>query len=147
MTSVKRSALVMHSAAQMYSLVNDVSSYPQCMDGCTGVEVFEHTDSSMLARLDLKKAGVKLSFMTRNRLQAPEKIEMTLEDGPFKTFRGLWEFKPLTDQACKVSLDLEFEFSNRGLGLASSNLFASVANNLVDALCQRADLLLKGDGV
>jgi ribosome-associated toxin RatA of RatAB toxin-antitoxin module len=117
------------------------------MDGCTGVEVFEHTHSSMLARLDLKKAGVKLSFMTRNKLQAPKTIEMTLEDGPFKTFRGLWEFKPLTDQACKVSLDLEFEFNNRGLALASSNLFASVANNLVDSLCQRADLLLKGDSV
>ena len=86
MATVKRSALVMHSAAQMYSLVNDVASYPQFMDGCTGVEIFEHTDSSMLARLDLKKAGVTLSFMTRNTLRAPETIEMSLEDGPFKTF-------------------------------------------------------------
>ena len=147
MVTVKRSALVMHSAEQMYRLVNDVSSYPEFMDGCIGVEVVEHSDTSMLARLDLKKAGVKISFMTRNKLRAPETIEMTLEDGPFKTFRGLWEFKPLTDEACKLSLDLEFEFNNRGLGLASSNLFASVANNLVDSLCQRADLLLKGDGV
>ncbi|MDB4322341.1 type II toxin-antitoxin system RatA family toxin, partial [bacterium] len=68
MTTIKRSALVMHSAKAMYSLVNDVSRYPEFMDGCHGVEVFEHSDSTMLARLDLKKAGVKLSLMTRNNL-------------------------------------------------------------------------------
>ena len=146
MATITRSALVMHSAAEMFSLVNDVSCYPQFMDGCTSVEVFEHGDTTMLARLDLKKAGVKISFMTRNYLHAPTSIEMTLEDGPFKQFKGLWEFKPLTDEACKVSLNLEFEFSNKGLGLASSNLFSGVANNLVDSLCKRADQLLKETG-
>ncbi|MGY8849671.1 MAG: type II toxin-antitoxin system RatA family toxin [Pseudomonadales bacterium] len=144
MTTIKRSALVMHPAKAMYSLVNDVSSYPEFMDGCHGVEVFEHSDSTMLARLDLKKAGVKLSLMTRNNLHEVDadgvgSIEMTLEDGPFKTFLGVWTFTPLTEEASKVSLDLEFEFKNRGLGLAASNLFSGVANNLVDSLCQRAD--------
>lgn len=144
MTTIKRSALVMHPATAMYSLVNDVASYPHFMDGCHGVEIFEHSDSTMLARLDLKKAGVQISLMTRNNLSGPvtegaSNIEMTLEDGPFKTFLGLWTFTPLTDEASKVSLDLEFEFKNRGLGMAASNLFSGVANNLVDSLCQRAD--------
>ena len=146
MATIKRSALVTHSAAAMYGLVNNVSGYPEFMDGCTGVEVFEQTDATMLARLDLKKAGVRLSFMTRNYLVAPSSIEMTLEDGPFKQFKGLWEFTPLTDEACKVSLDLEFEFSNKGLGLAASNLFAGVANNLVDSLCKRADQMFTENG-
>ncbi len=78
----------MHSAQAMYDLVNDVSNYPFFMDGCYGVEVFEHTDLTMLARLDLKKAGVSLSLMTRHHLQATSQIKMTLEDGHFKTFRG-----------------------------------------------------------
>ena len=142
MTEISRSALVMHSAQAMYDLVNDVASYPQFMDGCAGVEIFEHNDHSMLARLDLKKAGVQISFVTRNSLDAPHQIEMQLQDGPFKMFKGLWLFKPLTDNACKVSLHLEFEFSRTGLGLAGSSLFAGVANNLVDSLCQRADKVL-----
>lgn len=141
MTTINRSALVMHPAAVMYGLVNDVKGYPKFMDGCHSVEVFEHTEDRMLARLDLKKAGVKLSLMTLNYLQAPSTITMTLQDGPFKTFKGVWQFTALSEEACKVSLDLEFEFSNRGLGMAASNLFAGVANNLVDALCQRADQL------
>lgn len=134
----------MHPAKAMYALVNDVASYPQFMDGCHGVEIFEHSDRTMLARLDLKKAGVQISLMTRNHLHesTPEghcSIEMTLEDGPFKTFLGVWTFTPLTEDASKVSLDLEFEFKNKGLGMAASNLFSGVANNLVDSLCQRAD--------
>jgi ribosome-associated toxin RatA of RatAB toxin-antitoxin module len=51
LTEIKRSALVMHSAQAMFDLVNDVSNYPSFMDGCYGVEVFEHSDLTMLARL------------------------------------------------------------------------------------------------
>ena len=150
MTTIRRSALVMHPARNRYELVNDVSSYPLFMEGCHGVEVFEHNDVSMLARLDLKKAGVQISLMTKNNLSGGASngsynIEMTLEDGPFKTFVGLWVFTPLTEDASKVSLDLEFEFKNKGLALAASNLFSGVANNLVDSVCRRADKILTED--
>ena len=139
MNRVQRTALVMHSDQAMFDLVNDVASYPQFMQGCQTAEVFEHNEQQMVARLDLKKGGVKTSFMTRNRLQAPSEIEMNLEDGPFKSLKGVWRFKSLTPQACKVSLDLEFEFNNMAVGLAASKLFSSMANDLVDSLCRRAD--------
>lgn len=137
-TTIQRSALVMYSDQSMFDLVNDVASYPQFMDGCTGCEIIRHSDSEMVARLDLKKGAVSTSFTTRNVLQAPGSIAMVLEDGPFKKLTGLWQFKALSDSACKVSLDLEFEFSSLTLGVAASGLFTSVANNLVDALCKRA---------
>ena len=139
MNKVQRSALVMYSDQAMFDLVNDVANYPAFMDGCQSAEVFEHSDKAMVARLDLKKAGVKTSFMTRNSLSAPTTIEMSLEDGPFKTLRGVWQFKALTPEACKVSLDLEFEFNNMAVGLAASKLFSTMANELVDSLCRRAD--------
>lgn len=139
MKTVQRSALVMHSDQSMFDLVNDVASYPTFMEGCQATEVFEQTEHQMVARLDLKKGGVKTSFMTRNKLQAPSVIEMSLEDGPFKSFKGVWSFKPLTPNACKVSLDLEFEFNSMAVGLAASKLFSNMANQLVDSLCRRAD--------
>ena len=141
MNKVQRSALVMHSDQSMFDLVNDVANYPLFMDGCQATEVFEKTDSLMVARLDLKKGGVKTSFMTRNSLTQPSSIEMALEDGPFKNLKGLWTFKALTADACKVSLDLEFEFNNMAMGFAASQLFSSMANNLVDSLCRRADVV------
>jgi ribosome-associated toxin RatA of RatAB toxin-antitoxin module len=143
MTKIERSALVMHSVQTMFDLVNDVASYPGYMDGCVSTEVFEHSEDHMLARLDLKKGGVGHSFVTRNELIRPNSIEMNLEEGPFKALKGVWQFKPLTEQACKVSLNLDFEFPNKGVELAGGRLFATVANNLVDSLCRRADEIKK----
>jgi ribosome-associated toxin RatA of RatAB toxin-antitoxin module len=138
LTTIKRSALVMFSAEQMFDLVNDVASYPLYMEGCVGAHIVEESDRSMTARLDLKKGGVTQSFTTRNTLYRPERIELQLQEGPFKKLSGLWTFKALTDSACKVVLDLEFEFNSLSVGLASGSLFSSVANNLVDALSRRA---------
>lgn len=139
MTSINRSALVMHSVGEMYSLVNDVSNYPNFMDGCVGVEIYEHSDSMMLARLDLKKAGVSMSFITRNYLDAPNTIRMTLEEGPFKTFRGDWMFTPLSAKGCKIELDLQFEFISKTMSFAASELFSRVSSGLVKSLCNRAN--------
>jgi ribosome-associated toxin RatA of RatAB toxin-antitoxin module len=138
LTTIKRSALVMYSAQQMFDLVNDVASYPQYMANCVGAEVLEQSDDVMIARLDLKKGGIRYSFTTRNTLIQPDRISMSLEQGAFKRFSGEWSFKALTESACKVMLDLEFEFNSLSVGIASSGLFTSVANNLVDALSQRA---------
>ena len=59
-------------------------------------------------------------------------------DGPFKRLHGVWSFKPLADNACKVSLELSFEFSNILVNIASSSLFTHVANHMVDAFSRRA---------
>ncbi|WP_461481903.1 type II toxin-antitoxin system RatA family toxin [Porticoccus sp.] len=138
LTMIKRSALVMYSAEQMFDLVNDVASYPLYMEGCVGAHILSEDERSMIARLDLKKGGVGHSFTTCNILYPPERIVMQLHEGPFKKLSGEWSFKPLTESACKVMLDLEFEFNSLSVGLASGGLFASVANNLVDSLARRA---------
>jgi ribosome-associated toxin RatA of RatAB toxin-antitoxin module len=143
LATVKRSALVPYSANAMYSLVNDVESYPQFMDGCTSVDIIEYTHQMMRATLCLKKAGMEVSFTTCNQLVADTSIQMTLQDGPFKTFNGLWQFKPLSDCACKLTLDLEFEFKSRALDRVATGMFSGVSNSLVDALCKRADQIYK----
>lgn len=137
-TKVERSALVHYSAQQMYDLVNDIEAYPQYMDGCTGAKVLARGEDWLEARLELSKAGVTQSFVTRNHLQAPHKMTMSLVDGPFNFLRGTWQFTPLNEQACKVSFSLEFEMKNRLLGMAVGKLFESVGSKQVDALCARA---------
>jgi ribosome-associated toxin RatA of RatAB toxin-antitoxin module len=127
----------------MYCLVNDVASYPQFMDGCSSVDIIEHTDELMRATLYLKKAGMEVSFTTCNQLVADTSIEMCLQDGPFKTFNGLWQFKALSDSACKLTLDLEFEFKSRTLAKLATGMFSGVSSNLVDSLCKRADEIYK----
>lgn len=139
LTTIQRSALVMHSAEEMYSLVNDIESYPRYMDGCCDAEILEADKDYMVARLDLKKGGVAYSFATRNELFPFNEIRLNLHSGPLKQLKGAWTFKALTDTACKVSLYLEFDTSNHLVGIAANSLFASVANNLVTAMSEQAD--------
>lgn len=136
--SVKRSALVTFSAQQMFDLVNDIEAYPQYMDGCTAATILRRGPDWLEARLELSKSGVSHAFVTRNQLQAPERMTMQLVDGPFKYFLGCWSFTPLAPNACKVNFDLEFELQNKILGLAVGKLFETVASKQVDALCLRA---------
>ena len=136
--SVNRSALVNYSAQQMFDLVNDIEAYPQYMDGCVGAKILNREGDWLEARLELSKAGVSQSFVTRNQLNAPESMSMTLVDGPFKYLKGCWRFTALNETACKVSFDLEFELQSKLLGMAVGKLFESVASKQVDALCERA---------
>jgi ribosome-associated toxin RatA of RatAB toxin-antitoxin module len=87
----------------------------------------------------LSKGGINKSFATLNRLQPGKMIEMRLLEGPFKRLEGYWRFDTLREGACKVSLDMDFEFSSRMLGMVVGPVFTQVANTLVDAFCRRAE--------
>lgn len=138
MHKVERSALVNYSAQQMFDLINDIEAYPQFMDGCVGAKILARGDDWLEARLELSKAGVSQSFVTRNQLQPPLSMTLQLVDGPFKYLRGAWRFTPLGEQACKVTFELEFALQNRLLGMAVGKLFENVSNKQVAALCVRA---------
>nr|WP_279537174.1 type II toxin-antitoxin system RatA family toxin [Aestuariicella hydrocarbonica] len=130
--------MVAYSDQKMFELVNDIETYPHYMDGCVGAKVLERSSVEVTARLDLKKMGVSYSFTTRNLLDAPHTMDMNLVEGPFKRLKGVWTFRALAEDACKVSLDLEFEFNNSLMAKTAGKLFESVANELVDGLCRRA---------
>jgi len=139
MTKIDRSALVMHTAQQMYDLVNDIESYPQFMHGCQKATVISRTDDEVVGELSLGVAGLNHSFTTRNVLVPGQQMQMNLVEGPFKSFGASWHFKALGDEACKVSLKMEFDFSGGIMGFALEKLFNHSANTLVDDLVTRAD--------
>jgi ribosome-associated toxin RatA of RatAB toxin-antitoxin module len=139
MVTISRSALVEYSAQQMFDLINDIEAYPKFMSGCIASEVLEKSDGVVEARLTLGKSGFQQSFVTRNELTPPESMMMRFVEGPFKHFEGRWGFQALTDNACKVSLDLEFEFASPILAMTVGRWFEETAGKQVDALCRRAD--------
>ncbi|MCA7013762.1 type II toxin-antitoxin system RatA family toxin [Dickeya dadantii] len=138
MPKISRSALVPFSAEQMYKLVNDVSSYPAFLPGCTGSRVLSSSMSEMTAAVDVSKAGISKTFTTRNTLIDNQCILMQLVDGPFRQLTGDWRFTPLSDEACKVELNLDFEFKNVLIEMAFGKIFKELANNMVQAFTQRA---------
>lgn len=145
MTSINRSALIEYSAEQMFDLVNDIEHYPQFMQGCVSAKVLSQTDTELVGELRLAKAGISQQFTTKNTLQRPEHIDMSLVEGNFTQFKSRWSFDALTANACKISLSMEFEFKSGLVGFAAEKLFSSSANNLVDAIVQRAHEVYGGE--
>ena len=141
MITVSRSALVTHSAQEMYALVADVGSYPQFLPWCDRAEVHESSDHHMHASIHIGFKGVNQSFSTENTHTPGESIKMRLTDGPFKSLVGEWRFKPLAADACKVELELVYEFANPLLARLVGPVFNHIANTMVDAFIRRADAL------
>ncbi|MDT8388391.1 MAG: type II toxin-antitoxin system RatA family toxin [Thiogranum sp.] len=138
MTIISKSALVPYTPAQMFALVDDIEAYPQFLPWCKQAEVLSRNEDEVRATLELSKGGVEKSFTTRNLNQKDKMIEIRLVNGPFKRLDGYWRFDRLGDEGCKISLDLEFEFSSRMLGMVVGPVFSQIANSLVDAFMQRA---------
>ena len=139
MTKIHRHALVRHSAARMYGLVNDVGSYPRRFAWCDSAQVLEQSDTHMLARLEVRVAGLPVAFTTRNTLEQPTRIALHLVDGPFTALEGAWRFHSLAEDACKVSLDLDFVVAGRLVGSALAAAFSSLGDRMVDDFCKEAD--------
>ncbi|MFV8833687.1 type II toxin-antitoxin system RatA family toxin [Aquisalimonas sp.] len=139
MTTISRSALVPHSAKAMFDLVNDVDRYQEFLPWCSDSGVLERSGDELKAYVTISKGGVSRSFTTRNRAQPGKMLEVRLIEGPFKRLDGYWRFQPLREDASKVSLDLEFEFSNSIVRMAFGRVFDQVANRMVDSFVTRAD--------
>lgn len=146
MREVDRSALVNFSARAMFDLVNDVARYSEFLPWCRSSEVLEESQDEMLARIEIARGGLNRSFTTRNALTAPERIEIKLVDGPFRHLRGAWQFKELSEDACKVSLHLEFQFSNRVMEMMLGPIFNQICESMLDAFVKRAHGIYAGSG-
>ncbi|MDI1253335.1 type II toxin-antitoxin system RatA family toxin [Thermomonas sp.] len=140
MPVIIRSALVEHSAARMFALVNDVAAYPRRFDWCNEAQVLEKGEDHLTARLDLGLGGFSIWFTTENTLSPPHHIDMDLRDGPFKRLQGRWQFHALDECACKVSLKLDFESQSRLLAPALALGMQGLADRMVDDFVREADI-------
>ncbi|MFT7053359.1 MAG: ribosome-associated toxin RatA of RatAB toxin-antitoxin module [Psychromonas sp.] len=141
MAQVSRSALLMYSAEEMYQLVNDVNAYPEFLPGCVDANILTNNNNVMRASVKVSKAGISQTFTTENILVNGQSILMNLVDGPFKHLRGGWTFSELDEQACKINLDLEFEFNSSLVELAFGRIFHELVGSMVKSFSSRAKVV------
>ena len=123
----------------MFDLVAKVEDYPKFLPWCGGVEIREKGENSVVASLGINYHGIKQQFTTSNVNTPFSTIHMKLVDGPFKSLDGTWTFKALREDACKVELDLHYEFSSKLLEQVIGSVFGMIANSMVDSFCKRAE--------
>jgi len=122
----------------MYKLVENVDNYQDFLPWCSHSEELQRGDDWVEGAVTISKGAVKKTFSTRNKLKEFTQIEINLLDGPFSELHGFWEFSALKEDACKISLELDYEFSSRMLGMVVGPVFNLVANAMVDSFVKQA---------
>ncbi len=139
MAFVQRSILVPYTPVEMYELVDRVEDYPLFLPWCGGTELHRRDERITEATIHIHYMHIRQHFTTENRKVYPHEMDIRLKRGPFRRMEGFWRFKPLGEVACKVELELHYEFSTHLLEKALGPVFGYVANSLVDAFVQRAE--------
>ena len=122
----------------MYALVNDVESYREFLPWCRASRVLESDGNRMRAEIEMSLAGFSRRFSTENTLTPGRHIQVQLVNGPFRHLEGNWSFDPLGPEACKVSVEMEFQVANSMFEFALAHAFERVCNSMVDSFTKRA---------
>jgi ribosome-associated toxin RatA of RatAB toxin-antitoxin module len=139
MVTVQRTVLVEFSAAQMHALVSDIEAYPAFLPWCSSATIGSREATRVVATLKIDYRGLRQAFTTENTSVPDESIRLRLVSGPFRRLEGEWRFQALAENACKVSLQLEYEFSGRLLETVLGPVFHYIADSMVDAFVRRAE--------
>ncbi|RLA04734.1 MAG: type II toxin-antitoxin system RatA family toxin [Gammaproteobacteria bacterium] len=146
MRRIHRTALLPYSAEQLYDLVNDVDAYPQFLPWCRSAKIEQVTETEVVATLDLALKALHKSFTTRNHLVPGREIRIELENGPFRTLEGRWQFSDLQSvpgaetavHGCRITLDLSFALAGRILEMTAGPILEKVADSMVELFSERA---------
>lgn len=135
---VSRSALLPYSTRKMYDVVADIRSYPGFLSWCDNMEIIQESTEEVIAKLMISYGKMNFSFTTKNTNTPYTSIQLDLVDGPFSDLTGLWRFQALSDDACKVSLDMNFQFDSAVTHKLFARVFEKVILTQLDAFQKRA---------
>lgn len=138
MARVEKTALVPFSAQAMFDLVADVEHYKDFLPWCSDSRLVSRDEHELCGEIEVSRLGITQAFSTCNQLDPPGRMGISLHQGPFKRLHGEWQFIALREDACKVMLVLEFEFSGKLIDAAFGKVFHQVANSLVESFVKRA---------
>jgi coenzyme Q-binding protein COQ10 len=140
-TRINKKTNVKFSANQMYSLVNDIETYPDFLPWCTDANIISSDEATLTASISISVGRIKKIFTTLNTMREGISINMILIKGPFKELNGQWIFQDNSEGGSTVSLEMQFEFKNKLLKYTFGIAFKKAINSLVDAFIERANII------
>lgn len=141
---VKNNVILPYSADKIYNLVADIANYSKYLPWCTSTTVKEQTDNQIIGTIYIEYFKLKTQFTTKNTNTPFSKIEMDLVDGPFKEFKGVWNFISLGENGCKAEFMLNYKFSNTLLEKILGPVFGHISKNIVACFIKQAHLKYGG---
>ena len=131
MAIIERIIEVEASAEKLYQIVSDIERYPSFLTWCDSSEILSKENHLVTASLSISILGFKSEITTLNRLFKPSKIEMSLQKGPFKSFKGTWLFEGIALEKTRVSYTMKYQIANPITDLMVKQNLASFIDQFV----------------
>ena len=112
MAIIERTIEVETSAEKIYEVVSDIDNYPSFLTWCDSSKILSREGHLVTASLTINILSFKSTITTLNKLYRPKKIEMSLQEGPFKSFKGTWNFEVITSEKTRVRYAMEYQIAN-----------------------------------
>lgn len=127
-----------YSQKQLFDLVADVGRYPEFLPWCVASRVKNRTGDVLMADLVIGFKMVRERFTSRVTLHAPDRIDVTYTEGPFKYLNNHWIFEPAADGGTVIDFYVDFEFRSKVLQTLIGALFNEAVGLMVAAFEKRA---------
>lgn len=137
MRHIKNQETLSLTKQQLFDLVNDTESYSHFVPYCSKGQVIEVIEGGKIASLTFSGMGLEASIVTKNLLNEPESIQLSLVSGPFKSLQGLWKFEDLDGQT-QVSLSFDYELSTDWGDMMVSAMLEELIKRMSDLFIKEA---------
>jgi coenzyme Q-binding protein COQ10 len=129
-----------YTQEQMFALVADVERYPEFLPWCVAARIRERRTDFIDADLVIGFRMFRERFTSQVQLAAPNRIDVTYTEGPFRYLNNYWLFERVPG-GCRVDFFVDFEFKSRVLQKVIEMLFGEAVKRMVAAFEGRAQQL------
>lgn len=91
-----------YEPAQLFALAVDIERYPAFIPWCRRTRVLSRGGGVLEVDNHFGAGPVDAAFRTRARPLPPDRLEITSDEAPFRSFRLVWSFVPLPGGGCRV---------------------------------------------
>lgn len=133
-------AFPLYTPAQLFVLASDIESYPFFVPGCVATRIIERRDNSWRVDNVFAFGPVRHRFISIAEVNAPEGLDITSTDGPWKSFSLEWRFTPLAE-GCLLTCRFSAEFRSGVVATIASLGQHGAERRIMSAFERRAKAL------
>ena len=132
-----------YSDKQMFDLIIDVEKYPEFLPWCKSTNIYDKDANIFYSDMEIGFNLIKEKFTSKVTILNSEKIYSEAISGPFSKMNNIWEIENISNNKCRITLNIEFDFKSLLLINLMGKLFEDSALKMIYEFENRANYLYK----
>ncbi len=137
MASRRDSAWLPYRRELIFDLVADIERYPEFVPGWVSAHILSRAGNRLAVEQTIAVGRFRDRFVSEARLERPERIVVSSQEGMFKRLEIDWRFSEARG-GCQLTLNINYRFASRTLEFVASPLLDHMAAQILEAFMGRA---------